>query len=206
MNTGIIVRIFAAVQRLTMASILAGLALLGAGFAVSAVAGDPGQIGVYDVNVGHGLTFTGKKADAPLPLALRGYDTVSYFTDGKPQLGRVQFAVLHNGAIYWFASEVHRQAFEANPDESLPQYGGFCAYGVTQQTKFDGDPLLWNIYKGNLYLNVTPDLQKKWLGEGLINGMTGNSLEQNIADADRIWPNIRDARPQSLFEAWLSRQ
>lgn len=179
-----------------------GLAMLGVFFATAASAGEPDQIGIYDVNVSHGLTFTGNKSDAPAPLALRGYDTVSYFTDGKPQLGTSQHAASHNGAIYWFASEKHKKMFEANPDLYLPQYGGFCAYGVTQATKFDGDPLLWNIYKGKLYVNVTPDLQKKWLGKGLL----GNSLDQNVAEADRIWAGISHTKPQTLFKTWLGKQ
>lgn len=185
---------------------LAGLALLAFLFAGPASAGQQNQIGVYDINVSHGLTFTGKPTDAPAPLALRGYDTVSYFTDGKPQLGTVQHAVSHNGAIYWFASDEHKKMFEAEPDRYLPQYGGFCAYGVTQKTKFDGDPLLWNIHQGKLYLNVTPDLQAKWLGKGLINGVIGNSLEENVTEANQNWPGIRGAKPQTLFEAWLAKK
>jgi len=160
------------------------------------------QVGGYDINVSHGFTFTGNSGDAPAPLSLRGYDAVSYFTEGKPQLGSVQHAAIHNGAIYWFASEKHKKLFVANPEHYLPQYGGFCAFGVTQKTKFDGDPLLWNIHKGKLYLNVTPDLQAKWLGKGLL----GKNLDENIADAENIWPAIRNAKPEPLFEAWLAKQ
>lgn len=181
---------------------LAGFVALCAVFATSAWAGTPSQLGVYDVNVNHGLTFTGSKTDAPQPLALRGYDTVSYFTDGKPELGSSRHTAAHNGAIYWFVSDKHKKMFVANPSHYLPQYGGFCAYGVTQATKFDGDPLLWNIHDGKLYLNVTPDLQKNWLGKSLF----GNSLEQNITQADHIWPGIKDAKPESLFKAWAAKQ
>ena len=184
------------------AALARAAALLAFAFTGPAVAGVQGQIGIYDVNVSHGLTFTGKKTDAPAPLALRGYDTVSYFTDGKPQLGSIQHAAMHKGAVYWFVSDEHKKLFEADPKRYAPQYGGFCAFGTTQQTKFDGDPLLWNIYKGKLYLNVTPELQQKWLGKSL----RGNSLEQNVADADRIWPSIENGKPQQLFEAWLARQ
>jgi len=167
-----------------------------------ATAGQQNLLGGYDVNVGHGLTFSGKKTDAPAPLALRGYDTVSYFTVGKPQLGTIRHAVAHNGAIYWFTSENNKKLFEADPGAYLPQYGGFCAFGVTQTTKFDGDPLLWNIHNGKLYLNVTPDLQAKWLGKGLL----GNNLDENITTADQIWPKIRSSKPEPLFEAWMARQ
>ncbi len=86
--------------------------------------------------------------------------------------------------------------FESDPYQYVPQYGGFCAFGVIQQTKFDGDPEVWNIHRGKRYLNVTSDLQKKWLS-----GMDGQ-----VATADRIWPQIAKERPQSLFDAWLLRQ
>lgn len=185
--------------------VVVGLVLLGTFFAAPAPASEPDQIGVYDVNVSHGLTFTGNKSDVPAPLALRGYDTVNYFTDGKPRLGTSQYASLYNGAIYWFVSEGHKKMFEANPDRYLPQYGGFCAFGVTQATKFDGDPLLWNTHRGKLYVNVTPALQQKWLGKGLANAL-GNSLDQNIAQADKIWLTISKAKPETLFKAWAAKQ
>jgi YHS domain-containing protein len=185
---------------------LAGLVLLVVSASAPASAGQQDQVGVYDINVSHGLTFTGRSNDPPAPLALRGYDPVSYFTDGKPQLGTVQHAVLHDGAIYWFTSGEHQKMFQLEPGRYLPQYGGFCAYGVTQKTKFDGDPLLWNIHRGKLYLNVTPALQDKWLGKGLINGVTGRNLDANVADADRNWSSIRNSKPQSLFKAWLANQ
>lgn len=192
-------------QMANIFKLIVGLALLSALFAASASAGEPDQIGIYDVNVSHGLTFTGNKSDAPAPLALRGYDTVSYFTDGKPQLGSSQHAISHGGAIYWFTSELHKKMFEVNPDLYLPQYGGFCAFGVTQTTKFDGDPLLWNIHKGKLYVNVTPALQQKWLGIGLANTV-GNSLDQNIAEADKIWAMISKSKPETLFKTWAAKQ
>ena len=195
-----------AIQRMaSIAKILAGLAVIGVVFTASASAGEPELIGTYDVNVSHGLTFTGNKSDMPAPLALRGYDTVNYFTEGKPKVGNSTHAALHRGAIYWFASEEHKKMFVANPDRYVPQYGGFCAFGVTQVTKFDGDPLLWNIHNGKLYVNATPALQQKWLGKGLVN-VVGNNLDKNIAEANKIWPTISKAKPEALFTAWAARQ
>ena len=84
-------------------------------------AAEPSSIGPYDVNVGHGLTFTGDPDSAPAPLALRGYDPVSYFTDDAPNLGSSEYSVSHEGAIYWFTSAQHRDAFLGAPDDYLPQ-------------------------------------------------------------------------------------
>ena len=41
-------------------------------------------------------------------LALRGYDPVAYFTDGKPVLGDFTITAQYDGATYRFASEGHK--------------------------------------------------------------------------------------------------
>ena len=49
-------------------------------------------------------------------LALKGYDTVAYFSDGQPQPGRAEFSHRWNGATWLFTSAEHRDAFAAEPD------------------------------------------------------------------------------------------
>ena len=58
-------------------------------------------------------------------LALRGYDPVSYFTDGAPTPGEIDITAEHQGAIYRFASAEHKAMFEADPAKYAPQYGGY---------------------------------------------------------------------------------
>src|SRR5271168_3572377 len=81
-------------------------------------------------------------------LALRGYDPVAYFTDGKPVPGDFTITARHEGATYRFASEDHKALFEKDPAKYLPQYGGFCAFGTAQGYKVDGDPNVWAIVEG----------------------------------------------------------
>lgn len=95
-------------------------------------------------------------------LALKGYDTVSYFTKGKPTKGSDKYTAAYNGAIYQFSSAENRDLFQAEPSKYAPQYGGYCAFGVTMHRKFDTDPTAWHIRGDKLYLNLNKDVQKKW--------------------------------------------
>jgi YHS domain-containing protein len=135
-----------------------------------------------DVNTTHGLTLAGPG------LALRGYDPVAYFTEGKPVIGKATYTATYNGATYQFASEAHLQAFKANPAQYVPQYGGFCAFGVAVGAKFDGDPELWRIEEGKLYLNLNPDIQEQW----------EKNIPDHITKADTNWPMIKDRAPAEL--------
>lgn len=96
-------------------------------------------------------------------LALKGYDTVSYFTKGEPTKGSDKFTAAYNGAIYQFSSADNRDLFQSEPSKYAPQYGGFCAFGVTMNRKFDTDPTAWHIRGDKLYLNLNKDVQKKWV-------------------------------------------
>ena len=121
-------------------------------------------------------------------LALQGYDPVAYFTEGEATEGSWKITAIHDDALYRFASEEHKAAFEANPEAYLPQYGGFCAFGAAMGFKFDGDPEFWKIVDGELFLNVSQDIQVEW--EKDIPGF--------IEKADVNWENIADKTPAEL--------
>ena len=87
---------------------------------------------------------------------------MAYFTDGKPVIGQATYTATYHEATYQFAIAAHLQTFQANPTQYVPQYGGFCAYGVAVGAKFDGDPTLWTIVDGKLYVNLNPAIQEQW--------------------------------------------
>lgn len=126
--------------------------------------------GQYDVN----KTITG--------LAMRGYDPVAYFTEKKPTHGNFAITTLYNDAVYRFASEENKKTFLADPEAYLPQYGGYCAFGLAQGVKVDGDPELWKVVDNKLYLNLAPPVQKRWESDipGFIKGanMKWTELEE----------------------------
>ena len=121
-------------------------------------------------------------------IAIKGYDPVAYFTDGKPALGTKEFTAEYQGAIYQFASAAHRDAFKQNPTKYAPQFGGFCAMGAVFEKKLDGDPNLWKVVDGKLFLNVGEPAQKRWLED----------IPGNVSKADGNWPKIKDKAPGEL--------
>jgi YHS domain-containing protein len=108
-------------------------------------------------------------------LAIKGYDTVSYFTEGAPKKGSNKFTAAYNGAIYQFSTADNRNLFKAEPSKYTPQYGGFCAMGVALNKKLDTDPTAWHIRGDKLYLNLNKTVQKKWSTD--IPGFIGNAQE-----------------------------
>lgn len=92
------------------------------------------------------------RAQTAPKLAIGGYDTVSYFTVGKPQKGDPNIAHTWDGRRYLFASDQHRQLFVAIPDKYAPQFAGNCAAGLTGGHRAEADPTNWLISDGRLYL------------------------------------------------------
>lgn len=58
-------------------------------------------------------------------IAIKGYDTVAYFTVGKPVKGNKQFSQKWKGATWLFASREHLDLFASSPETYAPQYGGY---------------------------------------------------------------------------------
>ena len=116
--------------------------------------------------------------------AIKGYDPVAYFIDGKPVAGSPQFTHSWNGAEWRFASAANRDKFAAEPEKYAPQYGGFCAYGLSQGYKVKIEPDAWRIVDGKLYLNYDKSVQQTWVKD----------VPGYIAKADANWPKLRDKR------------
>src|SRR5229473_4161761 len=65
-------------------------------------------------------------------IAIKGYDTVAYFEQSQAVKGSPKFEYPWNGAKWLFATAAHRDAFAKDPTRYAPQYGGYCAFGVSQ--------------------------------------------------------------------------
>lgn len=94
--------------------------------------------------------------------AVSGYDTVAYFTQGKPVEGSTAYKINYKGAEWRFASAANLAKFKANPAAFAPQYGGYCAWAVSQGYTASGDPTVWKIVGGKLYLNYNQEIGQKW--------------------------------------------
>lgn len=108
-------------------------------------------------------TLTGDWLGRRSDVAILGHDPVAYFTDGRPIKGTDAHTLEWSGAKWKFASAEHLALFKAHPTRYAPQYGGYCAYGVTQGNLVKIEPERWKIVDGKLYLNYDQAIQEKWL-------------------------------------------
>ena len=118
-------------------------------------------------------------------IAVSGYDTVSYFKgNGVPVKGSAQYKVNHDGAVFHFSSQENADLFAANPDAYAPQYGGHCAWAMSRGSLAPGDPTLYKIENGKLYLNFNEQVQQTWLGD----------IAGFIAKSDPAWAKIPEGK------------
>lgn len=102
------------------------------------------------------------QSNAPVPpgVALKGHDTVAYFTEKRPVMGMAQNGFEWDGSRYQFSSVKNREAFAANPDRYAPQFGGLCATGLGMGMKTAADPNVWKIVDGKLYVFSTVEAKQ----------------------------------------------
>jgi len=114
-------------------------------------------------------------------IGLKGYDPVAYFVGGKAVPGSESITAAMNGLTWRFASAEHRTAFQKEPGKYIPQYGGFCAWGVAQGKLFDVDPVNgWTIVDDKLYVNFNGDILK----------LFKNDQAALIGKAEQNWPKL----------------
>ncbi len=88
-------------------------------------------------------------------VAIQGYDPVAFFTDHKPAKGSEKFVAKQDGAIYLFASKEHQDLFKENPAKYEPEFGGYCAYGVSRNKLVEVDVDAFQIVDGKLLLQYS---------------------------------------------------
>jgi YHS domain-containing protein len=124
-------------------------------------------------------------------VALKGYDPVSYFTDGKPEQGSAQFTFAFDDTNYWFKSAEHRDTFAANPEKYAPQFDGYCAMMLSRGHKVEADPQAWTITSGKLYVFAGKPGAEKF-------------VKESVAFAEKAkgnWPQVSKQPAVSLSEA-----
>ena len=119
-------------------------------------------------------------ADGRAQVALQAYDPVAFFADGKPAKGNPAISAQHKGYTYYFASEEHRMAFQKDPEQYLPAFGGYCAYGVSINKLFPVEIDTWEIVDGRLILQYSQDVKAKFKTDAA----------GNLQKADANWPGL----------------
>ncbi len=114
-------------------------------------------------------------------VAIKGYDPVAYFTLGKATPGSPDLAYEWDGARWQFADADNRERFQNDPEAYAPQYGGYCALGMTLGNRGEPNPEVWAIVDGKLYFNYDESTREEWR----------QNTAAYIAEADRRWAEQR---------------
>ncbi len=110
-------------------------------------------------------------------VAISGYDTVAYFAKGEAMEGDEAFSHRWQDATWLFAEAGHRDLFASDPERYAPQFGGFCATGMTYGATAKADPEVWAIIDDKLYLNF----------DEYAHEIFHDNVETNVANAERKW-------------------
>ncbi|MBP0017205.1 MAG: hypothetical protein J7647_06550 [Cyanobacteria bacterium SBLK] len=113
-------------------------------------------------------------------VAIRGTDPVAYFTQERSVTGKSEFSHTWSETTWWFASAENRDRFAADPERYAPQYGGFCAWAVSQGYTAPIDPEAWKVVNDKLYLNYNKGVQRRW----------EKDIPGNIRKANANWPGV----------------
>jgi len=136
-----------------------------------------------------GVAQAGEQYIDETGFAISGHDVVAYFDleqspvgEKQPKAvpGRKDITAEYNGATWAFSTEENRDKFLANPEKYAPAYDGHCAYGVAKGGKVPGNPHLWRIVDGQLYVNITKEVVGFW----------EEDVPGNIEQAESNWPGI----------------
>lgn len=132
-------------------------------------------------------------------IAISGLDTVAFFTEHKPVQGQEAFSYEWKGARWLFASAKDRDLFKGDPEKYAPQWGGFCAVGISNghvsKHLVKGS---YDIHDGKLYLfaqGINGDFdqyRKEWLEEH------GGAISR-VGTGNKLWPDLKskwEAAPQ----------
>lgn len=134
-------------------------------------------------------------------FAVSGYDVVAYrdleqtpLGERQPEAvpGKASITAEYNGATWAFASEENRDKFLADPEKYVPRFDGHCAYGVSKGGKVPGNPNLWRIVGGDLYLNIAPPVVDFWESD----------IAGNISRAEQNWKTLESIPASS--NTWKS--
>lgn len=150
-------------------------------------------LAVWLLLIGHGAlagTFVNTIGSSE-GIAISGYDTVAFFTQKKAIKGVPEYTHQWAGAKWLFSSKENLDLFVAEPEKYMPEYGGHCAYGVSEGY-ISSKPTIgsFEIYKGKLYL--FPEGSKGGR-DGVKNSWwsTGGGPAIRTREGDRNWVNLK---------------
>lgn len=115
-------------------------------------------------------------------LALSGFDPVAYFLSDAAVPGLAAYELIHEGAVWRFASAANRDAFREAPQVYTPRFGGFDASGVAEGRVVDADPRRFAVIGAQLYFFRSDESRRRFLAEAALR-----------AKAQERWPTVATA-------------
>lgn len=112
-------------------------------------------------------------------FALSGFDPVAYFLSDAAVPGLPGYELLHDGAVWRFASAANRDAFREAPQVYTPRFGGFDASGVADGRAIDADPHRFAVIGSQLYFFRSEENRRRFLSEAALR-----------AKARERWPGV----------------
>jgi YHS domain-containing protein len=114
-------------------------------------------------------------------VILKGCDVVAFFKERKAVKGSSDWSATYQSATYLFTSAANKAEFEKDPARYAPQYGAFCAYGVTLGVLADPEvPDAFLVYKGKLYVCGNQGALKDFKKD----------IDNNIGKANTNWRQL----------------
>ncbi len=97
--------------------------------------------------------------------AINGFDPVAYISDQAAIEGKHTIMYSWNKANWYFSTEGHKARFIENPEQYIPQFGGYCSFAVSKGFTANTDPNVFAVQNGKIYLFASEDVKKDWLRE-----------------------------------------
>lgn len=115
-------------------------------------------------------------------VAINGYDAVAYFTEGKPVKGNESFSLKSDNSTWLFSSKENLEKFKNDQDKYKPQFGGFCAFGMSRGYTAPTEPDAFTIVNDKLYLNYNLQVKEEW----------SKDRDNLIKKADENWVGLKN--------------
>lgn len=116
--------------------------------------------------------------------AIRGYDPVAYFKESKAIKGDPKFTCNWAGVDWYFKNQEYLDLFKGSPEKFIPQYGGYCAFGVSENHLSPTDPNAFTIVNNQLFLNYSLKVKELWQ----------KNRDERIQKGNEYWPQLNNEK------------
>lgn len=111
------------------------------------------------------MAFRPISVDPDTSVALGGFDVVSYHLAEAPVKGHPSYQIEWSGAQWRFASQTHMRLFKKSPQKYAPEFGGYCAFGMSAGGKevHACNPTVYTLQKGRLIVFSSQAQLDAWM-------------------------------------------